>query len=381
MSSTVANIPTKAPGQDAIAALLAEADIEVNGDRPWDMRVHNPQLYRRLLSGGSLALGETYMDGWWDCDAVDVFFHRILRAGVREKAAVSWRFYWNVVKAYLTNPQRAARAYHVGEVHYDKGNDLYQAMLDERLVYSCGYWKGANTLEEAQAAKLDLVCRKIGLAPGDRVLDIGCGWGSFARFAARTYGAEVVGITVSEEQAERGRARCAGFPVEIRLQDYRDLDEMFDHVVSIGMFEHVGPKNYATYMQIVKRCLSPDGLFLLHTIGASTSSRVVDPWIDKYIFPGGVIPSATHIAEATEGRFVIEDWHNIGAHYDPTLMAWHRNVTRRWDALADRYDERFRRMWTYYLLMSAGNFRARANQVWQIVFSHNGRRGGYESVR
>ena len=377
----VANTQTMAPGQHAIAELLAEADIEIDGDRPWDMQVHHPRLYRRILSGGSLALGEAYMDGWWDCDALDEFFFRVLRTGLREKASTSWRFYWNVVKAYLMNRQGASRAYDIGTSHYDKGNDLYQAMLDARMVYSCAYWKGADALDAAQVAKLDLVCRKIGLASGDRVLDIGCGWGSFARYAARAYGAEVVGITVSKEQVTLGRARCAGLPVEVRFQDYRDLDETFDHIVSIGMFEHVGPKNYATYMDVVKRCLNPGGLFLLHTIGASTSSHVVDPWIDTYIFPGGVIPSVAQVADAAEGRLVVEDWHNIGVHYDPTLMAWHRNLERRWDELPDRYDERFRRMWTYYLLMSAGNFRARANHVWQIVFSHDGLLGGYQSVR
>lgn len=372
---------TAAPGQHAIAELLAGADVEINGDRPWDMRVHDDRLFRRLLRGGSLALGESYMDGWWDCDALDTFSFRVHRAGVREKATHSWRFYWNVAKAYLLNPQGPSRAYSIGEQHYDIGNDLYRAMLDDRMVYSCAYWDDAQTLDDAQAAKLDLIGQKIGLAPGDRVLDIGCGWGSFAQYAAQTYGAHVVGITVSEEQAHLARQRCRDLPVEIRYQDYRDLDESFDHVVSVGMFEHVGPKNYETYMDVVKQCLRPGGLFLLHTIGTSVSSQTVDPWIDRYIFPGGVIPSITQIAHAAEGRFVMEDWHNIGPHYDTTLMAWHRNVESAWRTLEDRYDERFRRMWRYYLLMSAGSFRARANDVWQMVFSHQGLEGGYQSVR
>lgn len=378
--STVTTTATVAPGQRTLAGLLAEADIEINGDRPWDLQVHDDCFYRRVLSGGSLALGEAYMDRWWDCNALDQFFFRVLRAGLREKAARSWRFYRDVIKAYVLNRQGRSRAFAIGERHYDKGNDLYCAMLDKRMVYSCGYWKEAATLDAAQKAKLDLVCRKIGLTPGDRVLDIGCGWGSFVQYAAKEYGAEMVGITVSEEQVRLARERCKNLPVEVRYQDYRDVKGTFDHVVSIGMFEHVGPKNYDTYMEVVKRCLAPEGLFLLHTIGASTSSHVVDPWIDRYIFPGGVIPSVAQIADAAEGYFVMEDWHNIGPHYDPTLMAWYRNVEGQWDALAS-YDERFRRMWRYYLLMSAGNFRARANQVWQIVFSHEGVLGGYDNVR
>ena len=370
-----------APGQRAIAALLDEADVQINGDRPWDLHVHDSRLYHRLLSGGSLALGEAYMDGWWDCDALDAFSCRVHRAGVREKAAHSWRFYWNILKAYLLNPQDPSRAYAIGEQHYDIGNDLYRAMLDDRMVYSCAYWKAVRSLDDAQTAKLDLICRKMGLQAGDRVLDVGCGWGSFAQYAAQTYGAHVVGITVSDAQVRLARQRCRDLPVEIRFQDYRKLDESFDHIVSIGMFEHVGPKNYATYMDVVKRCLRAEGLFLLHTIGTSLSAHTVDPWIEQYIFPGGVIPSVAQVADAAEGRFVMEDWHNIGSHYDPTLMAWHRNVKRAWDRLGGRYDERFRRMWTYYLLMSAGAFRARANQVWQIVFSHDGVRGGYASIR
>lgn len=378
---TVADTKEAPAGKHTVRELLAEADIEINGDRPWDLQVHNPDLYPSILSGGSLALGESYIDGWWDCEALDEFFCRVLRSGVREKASRSWRFFWNVVKARVLNLQSRSRAYNIGEAHYDKGNDLYRAMLDRRMVYSCAYWKEADTLDEAQEAKLDLICRKIGLEPGQRVLDIGCGWGSFVQYAAEAYGAEAVGITVSKEQVRLGRERCEGLPVEIRYEDYRDLDETFDHVVSVGMFEHVGPKNYRTYMEVVKRCLKPDGLFLLHTIGAPSTARAVDPWIDKYIFPGGFIPSVTQIAEAAEGLFVHEDWHNFGADYDPTLMAWHENFERHWDALEEDYDERFRRMWNYYLLMCAGSFRARSNQVWQIVFSHEGQLGGYESVR
>lgn len=367
--------------QRAVQELLEPADVEVNGDRPWDLQVHNDDFYRRVLAGGSLAMGESYMDGWWDCEALDGLAYRIMRASIHEQASWSWRLVWNYLKAKLMNLQSPSRAYEVGERHYDLGNDLYEAMLDERMIYSCAYWKDVDTLDAAQEAKLDLICRKVDLQPGMRVLDIGCGWGGFLEYAASKYGVEGMGITVSEEQVRLGRERCAGLPVEIRLQDYRELDETFDRVVSVGMFEHVGPKNYRTFMEVVKRCLHPDGLFLLHTIGSSEPSEVVDPWIEKYIFPNGVIPSAVQITEASEGRFVMEDWHNIGAYYDPTLMAWWENVEQSWDVLHETYDERFYRMWRYYLLMSAGTFQARENQVWQMVYTHDGQVGGYEGIR
>lgn len=364
--------------------LLDRANIRINGDRPWDIQVHRPELYQRVMGGGTLALGESYMDGWWDCERLDQFFRRVLDAGLDREVKESWEALWYHLKARVLNLQSESRAYEVGERHYDKGNDLYRAMLDKRMVYSCAYWKDADTLDEAQENKLDLICRKIGLKPGMKVLDIGCGWGSFAKYAAEEYGVEVVGITVSENQVEHGRDYCEGLPVEIRLQDYRDLDETFDRIVSVGMFEHVGHKNYRTYMEVVNRCLKDQGLFLLHTIGGNVTTKSVDPWINKYIFPNGLIPSSKQITEAAEGLLVMEDWHNFGTDYDKTLMSWYDNFTSKWDQLeqnGDQYDERFYRMWTYYLMCSAGTFRARENHLWQIVFSPTGVDGGYESVR
>jgi cyclopropane-fatty-acyl-phospholipid synthase len=281
----------------------------------------------------------------------------------------------------LTNLQSRSRAFIVGEQHYDLGNLLYQCMLDPRMTYTCGYWAKAGDLEQAQTDKLDLSCRKLGLQPGQRVLDIGCGWGSFAEFAARQYGVRVVGITISREQAELARQRCRGLPVDIRLQDYRELDEPFERIVSLGMFEHVGWRNYVTYMGVVQRCLADGGLFLLHSIGSNRSLAHADPWIDRYIFPNGGLPSIAQIGRAIEKDFVMEDWHNFGADYDRTLMAWHANFERHWPQLAGHYDQRFRRMWRYYLLSCAGAFRARDIQLWQIVLSKGGVPGGYFSVR
>lgn len=371
-------MPNKA--ETFIAEQLARADIRINGDRPWDLVVNDRRFFQRVLSQGSLGFGESYMDGWWDCEQLDELVSRVFAFNLTAELK-SVRLLFPYLRAKLFNLQSPARAFIIGEAHYDIGNDLYERMLDKRMTYTCGYWKDAQDLDAAQEAKLDLVCRKIGLQAGQRVLDIGCGWGSWAKFAAEKYGARVVGITVSKEQAELARERCAGLPVEIRLQDYRDLNETFDHIISLGMFEHVGYKNYETYMEVAARCLKPDGLFLLHTIGGNHSVQHTDPWIDKYIFPNSMLPSVAQIAEAAEGNFVMEDWHNFGSDYDKTLMAWWNNVEKAWPELQTKYDERFRRMWRFYLLSCAGTFRCRKNQLWQIVFSRNGVRGGYRSVR
>ncbi|OGI22451.1 MAG: cyclopropane-fatty-acyl-phospholipid synthase [Candidatus Moranbacteria bacterium RIFCSPHIGHO2_01_FULL_55_24] len=363
------------------AELLAKADIEIGGSRPWDLTVHDERFFSRVFREGSLGLGESYMDGWWDVPALDEFFTRIFQAGLNKKQVFSLPELFFFFSSLLLNRQSKRRAFQVGERHYDIGNDLYQAMLDKRLVYTCGYWKDTDSLNQAQEAKLDLVCRKLGLRPGQKVLDIGCGWGSFARFAAERYGVEVVGITISQEQAALARELCAGLPVEIRLEDYRETSGAFDHIVSLGMFEHVGSKNYRTYMETASRLLKRDGRFLLHTIGSNTSVRRTDSWLDRYIFPNGMLPSTSQIGKSIEGLFVMEDWHNFGADYDKTLMAWHRNFEAAWPELQKNYRERFRRMWKYYLLSCAASFRARKNQLWQIILSKEGIPGGYTSLR
>jgi cyclopropane-fatty-acyl-phospholipid synthase len=221
----------------------------------------------------------------------------------------------------------------------------------------------------------------LNLEPGMRVLDIGCGWGGAAKFAAERYGVKVVGITVSQEQEKAARELCQGLPVEIHLQDYRDINGVFDRVYSIGMFEHVGYKNYSTYMRVVVDRLKKDGLFLLHTIGANASYISNDAWVERYIFPNSMLPSQQQIAAAIEGKFVIEDWHNFGPDYDKTLLHWWKNFENHWNSLKDNYDERFYRMWRYYLLTFAGAFRARHNQLWQIVMSPKGTSGRYHAPR
>ncbi len=366
--------------RNRVERLLSYADVRVDGDRPWDIHVHNDALYRRVLAHGALGAGESYVDGWWDCDQLDEFFHRVAAADLETKIRPATELL-RVLWAKLANLQKPSRAFQVGRRHYDIGNELYRHMLGERMIYSCGYWRDATTLDEAQEAKLDLVCRKLGFQPGMRVLDIGCGWGGAAKFAAEHYEVEVLGITVSEEQARYGMELCRGLPVEIRLQDYRQLDGSFDRVFSLGMFEHVGLRNYGTFMRIVRDCLTPDGLFLLHTIGSNRSVNRVDPWTERYIFPNSMLPSAKQITSTIEGLFVLEDWHSFGTDYDRTLMCWFRNFDEHWSELSADYDRRFYRMWKYFLLSSAGSFRARRNQLWQIVLSPKGVPGGYCPVR
>lgn len=362
-----------------IEDILNSAGIAVNGTNPWDMKVNNDSLYGRVLSEGSLGLGESYMEGWWECERLDEFFYRLIQVGPEERIR-GLKFLIHALCAVVRNKGRKRKAYEIGTKHYDAGNDLFSAMLDGRMVYTCGYWKEAACLDHAQEAKLDLVCRKLGIKQGDRVLDIGCGWGSFARYAAERYGARVTGVTVSKEQAELGRKLCKGLPVDIRLEDYRDIKGAFDRVVSLGMFEHVGYKNYPVYMKTVDKCLEKGGLFLLHTIGNTKTQYTTDRWMAKYIFPNSHLPSLRQISKAAE-RFIIEDIHNFGPDYDRTLMSWHRNFEDSWEGIKAKYDERFYRMWRYYLLMCAGLFRARSLQLWQIVFSKKGLPMEYTPVR
>ncbi len=355
-----------------IRELLQIAEIEVNGKNPWDIQVNNAQFYDRVIRDPHLGAGESYMDGWWDCEAIDQFITRVLKANIPAKLKGNWKVFLHYFLARLTNLQSSSRAFQIGERHYDLGNDLYQAMLDKRMNYTCAYWKNASNLDEAQEAKLDLICKKIGIFSGMRILELGCGWGSFAKYAAEKYGANVVGVTVSKEQVALGNELCKGLPVELRLQDYREVKGKYDAVISIGIMEHVGYKNYRTYMEVVDRCLKPDGIAFIHTIGGNISSTIGDTWTTRYIFPNGMLPSMAQLSAAMEGLFVMEDWHNIGPHYDPTLMAWYANFERAWDRLKSKYDERFRRMWRYYLLSSAGGFRARGQQLWQMVLTRPG---------
>jgi len=361
--------------------LFAEAGIVLNGPKPWDPQVRDERFYKRVLAGGTLGFGEAYMDGWWECEAIDELSCRILRARLSDRRRLNLRALALVAGARIFNLQSMRRARKAVAAHYDLGNDFFAAMLDPTLQYSCGYFNGTDDLAEAQLRKMDLICRKLGLRPGMRLLDIGCGWGGLARHAARNYGCRVVGITLSNEQRAYAAQACARLPVDIRLQDYRTVTESFDRVASVGMMEHVGYKNYRAYVAAAARCLADGGLFLCHTIGGLSSGVCSDPWIHRYVFPDSMLPSAAQVARASEGMFVLEDAHNFGAYYDRTLMAWERNFRQSWPRFRGAYGERFGRMWRYYLLSCAGAFRSRRIELFQFVFAKGGVPGGYVAVR
>jgi cyclopropane-fatty-acyl-phospholipid synthase len=367
--------------RNAAERILARAGMTINGVNPWDIRVHDDRFFRRAFVEGELGVGEMYMDGWWDSVRLDECMCRVLRLELENELQPGWPAVFRAIRGRVTNLQSRRRAFIVGKRHYDLGNDLFRRMLDKRMNYSCAYWDHAETLDEAQERKLDLICRKLLLQRGMRILDIGCGWGAFGKYAAERFGVSVVGITVSEQQVELGRTLCQGLPVEFHLMDYRNLTGTFDRIVSVGMIEHVGHRNYRRYFEVARRALADDGLFLLHTIGGNRSVRSINPWTDKYIFPNGMLPSMAQLTRSIEGLFVMEDWQGFGQYYDRTLMAWHENFVSAWPALREKYDDRFYRMWEFFLLSSAGAFRARRNQVWQIVLSPKGIPGGYEPVR
>jgi cyclopropane-fatty-acyl-phospholipid synthase len=360
----------------ACIALLADAGVTVGGPEPWDITIHDERVWARVLRDSTLGAGEAYVEGWWDSPALDQTICRVQQVKAVDALRDNWMIVPHVLRARLLNLQTMRRAFGNGQHHYDIGNDLYAAMLDRRMLYTCALWStGARTLEEAQDAKLELVCKKIGLRPGMRVLDLGCGWGGFAAYAAEHHGASVVGFTVSREQVRFAAEHYAHLPVDIRLDDYRNASGSYDAVVSIGLMEHVGPKNYRGYMELVDRCLAPGGVAFVHTIGGNKARPQIDPWFDKYIFPNAVLPSLAQLVTAMEGIFIPEDIHNIGEDYDPTLMAWFQRFDAAWPTLRANYDDRFYRMWKFYLLASAGSFRARAQQLFQLVMTRRGTRG------
>lgn len=365
--------------KDKVAALLATADIEVNGSRPWDLCVENDDMFARVIGNGSLGLGESYMDGWWNCQQLDEMFNRLLSADLASQVT-TLADRWFFLKGHLRNRQIGRRLRETAASHYDIGNDLYQKMLDPRMIYTCGYWQDAQDLTQAQEHKLTLVAKKLQLQPGMRILDIGCGWGGSAAYMAEKFGVTVVGISLSAQQIDYAIEQYSSANLEFRLQDFRGMNEQFDRIYSLGMFEHVGFKNYRDYFSMVDRCLVDTGLFLLHTIGHRVTSHRVDPWIDRYIFPNSILPSAELICRTSANVLTIQDWHNFGLDYHRTLLEWSHNVTKAWPELPN-YDPRFQRMWHYFLLCSAGAFKAQRNHLWQVVFAKGKLPQPYQAVR
>ncbi len=376
--------------------LLAPLDIHIDGDRPWDIRVNDVRFYERVIRDGFIGAGEGYMAGEWDCEDIPELIARVRRAALEARLSVDLRLRARLASAAGYRRLRAlvdrdAPARRLAATQYDLGNDFFASFLDSRMVYSCAYWRKAQTLEEAQVAKLDLICRKLRLEPGMRLLDIGGGWGGLAIYAAQHFGVHVTNITISNEQARFAEERRRELSKDVRnriinrLEDYRDVaDGPYDRVVSVGMFEHVRHDNYRQFMEAVHRNLTDGGLFLLHTIGMDAGKRMSYDWTAKYIFPESEIPIAADVTAAYADLFAMEDWHNFGADYEKTLLEWFRRFEAHWPAQplarAPQAD-RFYRMWKLYLLGSAGSFRGRTLQLWQIVLSKGGVADGYESIR
>ena len=385
-----------------IRSILSAADVQIDGERPWDLQVHHPeQLWPAVLRQGSLGFGNAYVAGVWDCPCLDQLFTRLLLARADERLAGGSRRRQLLqgLREQLVNLQSIRRSTRVARQHYDIEPRIYAAMLDPWWQYSCGYWERASSLEEAQQHKLAMIAAKLRLGSGMRVLDIGCGWGGLAAYLARHHGVEVVGITLSAEQLEVARRHWGHLTVRFERCDYRELPALdlapFDRVVSVGMFEHVGPRNARRFFQMMRGCLRHDGLALLQTIGARRTTATTDGWIDTHVFPHGRLPSPGELARSLEDHFLIEDWHNFGLDYDRTLMAWHSRCEAGWDDLTPLLQERwgasgaagFRRFWRYYLLCCAAFFRSRQGQLWQLVLSPGGATSGgsdggiYRSVR
>ena len=374
------NMFAKDFAKERITKIFHDAGITVQGKNIWDIRIHDERFYNRIILKWSLGFGESFMDGWWDTEALDQLIYRLYMSKIDYKNN-NLPGKIEMYKAKLINQQTKIRAQKVAHVHYDLGNDMYSKMLGPTMQYTCAFWKQAKTLDAAQENKLDLLCKKLHLQKGEKVLELGCGWGGLAKFAAENYGVEVDAYNISKEQVEYARKINDGLPVTIHLADYRDAQGTYDKVAAIGLCEHVGYKNYASLMEVAHRCLKTHGLFLLHSIANNFSTTHCDPWFNKYIFPNGMLPSVKQLGETMEGLFILEDWHNFGPDYDRTLMAWYHNFDQHWPLYQEKYGVPFYRMWKYYLLSLAGAFRARRIQLWQVVMSKDGVPGGYESIR
>jgi cyclopropane-fatty-acyl-phospholipid synthase len=375
--------PPRSKSKAILDEWVAPAGIRFNGPNPWDIRVHDPRFYDRVLSQGSLGFGESYMDGWWDCPELDQLMDRVLRHGLYTLRPSSWRIMLEVLRLRVLNLHSTEQSRRVAEVHYDLSNELFARMLGPTMTYSCAYWERAKSLDEAQDHKHDLICDKIRLERRHRLLDIGCGWGSFLAHAYKRTGCAGHGVTISEPQWRY--ARQAHEHLDVSLVDYRDpsIDARgpFDRIVSVGMFEHVGKRNHRAFFARVAKLLADDGILLLHTIG-NKGRGGANPWILRYIFPNSLAPCVRDIAEGLDEFFVLEDWHSFGHDYDKTLMEWARSFERYAASPEFPFDRRFYRMWRFYLYSFAGSFRAKNYlQLWQIVASKKGVRGGYRSIR
>jgi cyclopropane-fatty-acyl-phospholipid synthase len=354
-----------------VASVFLEADVRLDGGRAWDFDVRDDRFYHTVLLKGSLGLGESYVDGWWTCRDLEELIYRLLRSGVERHNRYRPSTLWLAGLARLTNRQTRRRGMKVAEEHYNLGDRVF-SFLGHYKNYSCGYFEGTDDLDVAQRLKLELLCRKLNLQPGERLLDVGGGWGEFARYAAKHYGVEVVSINIADDQIRFAREYCAGHPVKIVKCDYRDATGTYDKIAAIAMLPHVGPRNYREFMQVMHDRLTPNGTLLIECTGGNQSRAYCEPWTNKCIFSGGTIPSLKQLGEAMERLFVLEDLHNFAPSYVHTLRGWHANFQKAWPEMASGASESFRRTFEYFFLSCAAAFRARDLQYWHLVLTKPG---------
>ena len=345
------------------------------------LTIRDQRTYDRIITFASLGFGEAYMDGWWDeaddnlVELIGLFYRNRVYSRASQKLTIP--LVLNILTQRLkTVPLLIQNSRKNVQYHYDLGNDFYQLFLDPTLTYSCGYQlHQTDDLETMQRQKYEVICRKLALKPGESLIDIGCGWGGMLIYAAQNYGVSGVGVTLSQEQAKLARERIAeqGLTdrITIEVQDYRKVSGKFDKFVSIGMFEHVGKGNFATFMEQARELLKPHGTGMLHTIVTETSERN-GPWVDKYIFPGGYAPQLHEISrEMRAAKLPIAHCENLKPHYAETLKRWGENFAANREAVAALspiYNERFQRMWRLYLQSFEASFRYGSLHVYQILF-------------
>lgn len=366
-----------------ITQILNDAKIKLGKD----LVVYSDDVYLEWLCNGQLGIGETYMAGKWEAtgSTLDEIFTKLMGLPWEKKRKLfkSWNTKFATIAARLTNYQSKARAGMIGAHHYDLGNDFFELWLDSCMQYSCAYWKNAETLEEAQLNKLRMIAQKLKLEPGMKVLEIGFGWGGLACFLAKNYSVHVTGITVSEQQLHGAKKKAESLGLEsvtdFHYADYREMKGEYDRVVSIAMMEAVGYKNLKDYYSTISRCLKPGGIALVHTIANNRSFKTSSnaPWIIKYIFPNGFLPSMSQMAKFSEGNLVIEDVQNIGPDYDRTLLEWNQRFQQAVSNGEIFKSKVFVRMWEFYLLYCAAGFRTRSNQVYQVAYTKR-KRGRYD---
>lgn len=361
--------------------------VEVGGipDTMWNhIEILDKSAWTDIITKGNLGIAEAYMHNKLKVDPLPFFISVLNDTSIGTRRKEGTDYLGMVMQAValptdlmglLTNQQTRELSSRVTKQHYDAGNDLYEKMLGPSMSYTCAYWKDAKNLDEAQFNKMDLIRRKLELQPGMKVAELGMGWGTAANHMHKYGNVDVTGVSLSEQQVKWAQENLAKEGLRFIWSDYRDHCEdpkhmhTYDRVYSIGMLEHVGYKNYAPFFKCIKALLKPDGLAVVHSIGEPDFVSASDPFLDKYIFPGAVIPAMSTITAGFENDFILEDWQNFGFDYSLTLAAWNENANVFFKENPDKYTPEFQRMWEYYLKMCEALFVTRINQLWHFVLS------------